>query len=102
RDQSENAARLEAQDRFCRAGRRDDARGPEARGARRADAAPRAQGARPTRMNRNSRIYVAGHSGLAGSALVRRLRAKGYGNLLTRTHAELELTDAHAVRRFFE
>ena len=48
------------------------------------------------------RIYVAGHRGLAGSALVRRLRAAGYHNLVVRTHAELELTDAAAVRRFFE
>jgi len=50
----------------------------------------------------SARIYVAGHRGLAGSALVRRLRAVGYGNLVLRTHAELELTDAAAVRRFFE
>jgi GDP-L-fucose synthase len=49
-----------------------------------------------------ARIYVAGHRGLAGSALVRRLRAAGYENLVLRTHAELELTDAVAVRRFFE
>jgi GDP-L-fucose synthase len=49
-----------------------------------------------------SRIYVAGHTGLAGSALVRCLRARGYRNLLLRAHAELELTDAAAVRRFFE
>jgi GDP-L-fucose synthase len=50
----------------------------------------------------SARIYVAGHRGLAGSALVRRLRSAGYQNLLLRTHAELELTDAAAVRRFFE
>jgi GDP-L-fucose synthase len=49
-----------------------------------------------------ARIYVAGHTGLAGSALVRCLRARGFGNLLLRTHAELELTDAAGVRRFFE
>jgi len=48
------------------------------------------------------RIYVAGHRGLAGSAMVRRLRAAGYENLALRTHAELELTDAAAVRAFFE
>ena len=52
-------------------------------------------------MNRTSRIYVAGHRGLAGSALVRRLQAKGYGNLVTRAHQELELTDGGAVREFF-
>ncbi len=53
-------------------------------------------------MNPTARIYVAGHRGLAGSALVRRLQAKGYANLLTRTHAELDLVDAAAVGRFFQ
>ena len=53
-------------------------------------------------MTPNSRIYVAGHRGLAGSALVRRLQAAGYRNLLVRTHAELDLTDQVATRRFFE
>jgi GDP-L-fucose synthase len=52
-------------------------------------------------MNFNSKIYVAGHRGLVGSALVRRLQAKGYTNLLTRTHAELDLTEQAAVRDFF-
>lgn len=50
----------------------------------------------------DARIYVAGHSGLAGSALVRALRAGGYNNLLTRTHAELDLTNCHAVATFFQ
>ena len=53
-------------------------------------------------MEKSAKIYVAGHRGLAGSALVRRLRAAGYENLVLRTHAQLELTDAAAVRRFFE
>jgi GDP-L-fucose synthase len=53
-------------------------------------------------MEPNARIYIAGHGGLAGSALVRRLAGEGYRNLLTRTHAELELTDQSAVRKFFE
>jgi len=53
-------------------------------------------------MEPNARIYVAGHRGLAGSALLRRLSSEGYGNLLTRTHGELELTDQAAVRKFFE
>src|SRR5687767_7774251 len=53
-------------------------------------------------MDTAEKIYVAGHRGLAGSALVRRLRAAGYSNLVLRTHAELELADAAAVRRFFE
>jgi GDP-L-fucose synthase len=52
-------------------------------------------------MTPQSRIYVAGHRGLAGSALVRRLAHHGYRNLVVRTHAELELTDAAAVKRFF-
>ena len=52
-------------------------------------------------MNKNSKIYVAGHRGLVGSALVRRLQAKGYSNLLLRTHAELDLTDCKAVQDFF-
>lgn len=47
------------------------------------------------------RIYVAGHCGLVGSALMRQLKARGYSNLITRTHAELDLTDASAVRAFF-
>jgi len=52
-------------------------------------------------MDQQARIYVAGHRGLAGSAIVRQLRLKGYGNLLLRTHAELELSDQAAVRDFF-
>lgn len=50
----------------------------------------------------DSRIYVAGHTGLAGSALVRALRAAGHRDLLLRSHAELELRDAQAVASFFE
>ncbi|HUW51128.1 MAG TPA: GDP-L-fucose synthase [Sulfuricella sp.] len=53
-------------------------------------------------MQAKNRIYVAGHRGLVGSALIRRLRADGYANILTRTHAELDLTDQQAVRTFFE
>jgi len=53
-------------------------------------------------MKRNARISTAGRRGLVGPALVRNLRAKGYENLLTRTHAELDLTDQAAVRAFFE
>jgi GDP-L-fucose synthase len=48
-----------------------------------------------------SRVYVAGHTGLAGSALVRRLERAGQRNLVVRRHAELELTDPAAVRSFF-
>ncbi len=52
-------------------------------------------------MKADARIYVAGHRGLAGSAIERRLRARGYRNLLLRAHAELELTDSTAVADFF-
>jgi len=52
-------------------------------------------------MRKDSRIYVAGHRGLAGSALLRALAAGGYNNLIVRTHAELDLTDQAAVARFF-
>ena len=53
-------------------------------------------------MNRHSRIFVAGHRGMVGSALVRRLVADGYENVVTRTRAELDLTDQAAVNHFFE
>jgi len=53
-------------------------------------------------MTPTSRIYVAGHRGLVGSAIVRRLQAGGHTALITRTHADLDLTDEHATRAFFE
>lgn len=53
-------------------------------------------------MNRQARIYVAGHRGLVGSALVRRMQAHAYTNIITRNHAELDLTDLASVRSFFE
>ncbi len=53
-------------------------------------------------MERDARIYVAGHTGLAGSAIVRAIRRAGHSNLVLRRHAELELTDARAVAEFFE
>jgi GDP-L-fucose synthase len=52
-------------------------------------------------VQRDTRIFVAGHRGLAGSALARRLRERGYSNLLERTHGELDLTDVRAVQAFF-
>lgn len=52
-------------------------------------------------MDLNAKIYVAGHRGLVGSAIVRRLQAAGHQNLLLRTHAELDLTDEAATRAFF-
>ncbi len=53
-------------------------------------------------MKTDSRIHVAGHRGLVGSAVVRRLQAAGHTSILTRTHAELDLTDAHATQAFFD
>ncbi len=53
-------------------------------------------------MNKTDKIYVAGHRGLVGSAIVRNLKSKGYTNIIGRTHKELELTDQAAVRAFFE
>lgn len=52
-------------------------------------------------MNQDSKIYVAGHRGMVGGAIVRALRAAGFSNIVTRTHAELDLTDQQAVRNFF-
>jgi GDP-L-fucose synthase len=52
-------------------------------------------------MNKDSRIYVAGHRGLVGSAIRRGLEVRGYTHLLLRTHAELDLTDRNAVEAFF-
>ncbi len=49
----------------------------------------------------NQKIYVAGHRGMVGSAIVRNLEAKGYTNIVTRTHAQMDLTDQQAVKAFF-
>ncbi|MBK1682892.1 GDP-L-fucose synthase family protein [Rhodoferax fermentans] len=53
-------------------------------------------------MDKNAKIYVAGHRGLVGGAIVRNLQAAGYTNLLLRTHAELDLTNQAATAAFFE
>lgn len=53
-------------------------------------------------MDKNSKIYIAGHRGLAGSAIMRELQRQGYTNLVWRTHAELDLEDAHATQQFFK
>jgi GDP-L-fucose synthase len=50
----------------------------------------------------NQKIYVAGHRGMVGSAIVRNLNAQGYKNIVTRTHAELDLTNQAAVQSFFK
>ncbi|MDY3858058.1 MAG: GDP-L-fucose synthase [Muribaculaceae bacterium] len=52
-------------------------------------------------MEKDSKIYVAGHRGMVGSAIVRELRRQGYNNIITRTHKELDLTDQQAVNEFF-
>ena len=52
-------------------------------------------------MNKNDKIYVAGHRGLVGGAITRNLQARGYHNLLVRTHAELDLCDQQATETFF-
>ncbi|PLK50060.1 GDP-L-fucose synthase [Uliginosibacterium sp. TH139] len=53
-------------------------------------------------MSTQEKIYVAGHRGMVGSAIVRQLQAQGHTHIITRTHAELDLTDQAAVRAFFE
>lgn len=53
-------------------------------------------------VNKDAKIYVAGHRGLVGSAIVRQLEAKGYTNIVVRTHAELDLVNQQAVADFFE
>ncbi len=53
-------------------------------------------------LNLSSKIYIAGHRGLAGGAIVRELQRQGYSNLVVRTHAELDLEDATATQQFFE
>ncbi len=53
-------------------------------------------------MDKNSKIYVAGHRGLVGSALMENLQKKGYSNIVTRTHKELDLANTAEVAKFFE
>lgn len=53
-------------------------------------------------MEKNSKIYVAGHRGLVGSAIVRNLGEKGYNNIIFRTHSQLDLTNQAAIREFFQ
>jgi GDP-L-fucose synthase len=71
---------------------------------------PKSAGGRKTRQNAamdepfsdfDSKIYVAGHRGMVGGAIVRQLTARGYRNIVTRTHAELDLTNQAAVAEFF-
>lgn len=53
-------------------------------------------------MNKDAKIYIAGHNGLVGSAIVRKLKAEGYQNLILRSRAELDLSDEVSVRDFFD
>lgn len=53
-------------------------------------------------LDKNSKIYIAGHRGLVGSAIWNNLKQRGYNNLVGRTHSELDLTDQVAVKRFFD
>ena len=53
-------------------------------------------------MNKDSKIFIAGHRGLVGSAILRNLQSAGYSNIITKTHSELELLDQNAVNNFFE
>lgn len=52
-------------------------------------------------MEKDAKIYVAGHRGMAGSAIVRELQKQGYTNIITRTHKELDLTGQVEVEKFF-
>ena len=53
-------------------------------------------------MKKESKIYIAGHRGLVGSAIIENLKAKGYSNLVYRTHSELDLTNQEDVKKFFQ
>ena len=52
-------------------------------------------------MEKDSKIYVAGHRGMVGSAIVRELKRQGYNNIITRTHSQLDLINQQAVNKFF-
>src|SRR3989338_4152869 len=53
-------------------------------------------------MEKKSKIYIAGHTGLVGSAIVRELKSQGYNNLVLRTHSELDLLDLQKTSLFFQ
>ena len=52
-------------------------------------------------MDKNAKIYVAGHNGMVGSAIIRALKREGYCNIITRSHKELDLCRQEAVEQFF-
>jgi GDP-L-fucose synthase len=102
--QGTRSAGLDATHRLRRACGRHEARGSCARDARRHGHQIRLPGSaapRMTTMRPESRIDVAGHRGMVGSAIVRRLRADGFTNLVLRAQAALDLTDQGAVDAFF-
>src|SRR6185369_7315423 len=104
----EGQARLGAEDHAAGTGARDGQRRLRLRPPRQSRQARRVPGLRLQRvsgsaaMKPDARIYVAGHRGLVGSALVRRLESTGHTQLLKRTHAELDLTDAAQTQAFFD
>ena len=53
-------------------------------------------------LSKDSKIYIAGHHGLVGSAIWNNLKKRGYNNLVGRSHKELDLTDQYAVEKFFD
>ena len=53
-------------------------------------------------LEKNAKIYIAGHHGLVGSAIWNNLKKRGYNNLVGRSHKELDLTDLYAVEKFFD
>ena len=53
-------------------------------------------------LSKDSKIYIAGHHGLVGSAIWNNLKKRGYHNLVGRSHKELDLTDQYAVQKFFD
>ena len=53
-------------------------------------------------LDKQSKIYIAGHNGLVGSAIWNNLKSRGYNNLVGRSHKELDLTDQYAVKKFFD
>ena len=55
-----------------------------------------------TKMDKGSKIYISGHTGLVGSAIVEVLREEGYQNIILRTHEELDLKNQDDVEKFFE
>ena len=53
-------------------------------------------------INKDAKIYIAGHTGLVGSAIIKNLNNKGFNNIITRTHQQLDLTNQSKVRDFFD